>query len=219
MKTEPQTKLIAIVGGSGSGKTWLAAHLKKALGSQAALLSLDDFYFDLSKLPPEAREQINFDHPQTIDWPLFDRILDDCLSGQATGIPQYDFVTHARLPQIELFQPAPIVLVEGLWLLDSPKRRNLFDLKIFLDCPESLRIKRRLVRDVTGRGRTPASVRDQFHKTVAPMHERYVAPQMKFADIVLGHEPGERDLRELTGILQAVALESAEMEHQKVIYL
>src|SRR3954468_16932055 len=110
MKTRHQTKLIAIVGGSGSGKTWLAGHLKNALGTQAALLSLDDFYFDLSKLPPEAREQINFDHPQTIDWPLFERALDDCLSGEATGVPQYDFATHTRLPQIELLQPAPLIL-------------------------------------------------------------------------------------------------------------
>ena len=219
MNTEHQTQLIAIVGGSGSGKTWLAEHLKSRLGAQAALLSLDDFYFDLSKLPPEAREQINFDHPQTIDWPLFERVLDDCLSGRATGIPQYDFTTHTRLPQIELFRPAPVVLVEGLWLLHPPKLRDWFDLKIFLDSPEALRLKRRLVRDVTGRGRTPYSVRKQFEETVAPMHGRYVAPQAKYADIVLRHEPAERDLHELAGIVQAIALESAEADRQKVVYL
>ncbi|HXF10587.1 MAG TPA: hypothetical protein VN625_07350, partial [Desulfuromonadaceae bacterium] len=159
------------------------------------------------------------DHPQTIDWPLFERILDDCLSARATGIPQYDFSTHTRLPQIELFRPAPVVFVEGLWLLHPPKLRDWFDLKIFLDCPEALRLKRRLVRDVTGRGRTPDSVRKQFQETVAPMHERYVAPQARYADIVLNHEPGERDLDELADIVQAMALERPETDGQKVIYL
>lgn len=210
MKNENEPKLIAIVGGSGSGKSWLAAELKKRLAPQAALLSLDDFYYDLSKLDPAARDQVNFDHPQTIDWPLFESVLDDCLMGRATGIPQYDFTTHTRLPEIKFFQPAPLVLVDGLWLLQSPKLRGWFDLKIFVDCPEPLRMKRRLVRDVTGRGRTPASVREQFQATVAPMHDRYVEPQKQFADITLRGEVGDFELRELKEILQYVALERGE---------
>src|SRR5258708_745140 len=134
MKNESQIKLIAIVGGSGSGKSWLANHFEEALHPSSAILSLDNFYFDLSSLPPEAREKINFDHPQTVDWPLFESVLDDCLAGRATGIPQYDFATHTRLPQVRLFHASPIILVEGLWLLHPLKLLNWFDLKIFLDC-------------------------------------------------------------------------------------
>lgn len=210
MNNETQIKLIAIVGGSGSGKSWLANALKKRLDAQAAVLSLDDFYFDLSALAPEVREGINYDHPQTIDWPLFESVLDDCLDGRVTGIPQYDFATHLRLPMVKIFQPAPLVLVEGLWLLHQPKLRSWFSLKIFLDCPEQLRMKRRLVRDVTGRGRTPDSVREQFLNDVQPMYERFVAPQMAYADITLRGEPGEFELTELTEILQFVAFEKPE---------
>ena len=210
MNTEPHTKLVAIVGGSGSGKSWLASELQRQLEPQAAVLSLDDFYYDLSKLTPEAREAINYDHPQTIDWPLFESVLDDCVAGRMTGIPQYDFKTHTRLPMISIFQPAPLVLVEGLWLLHEAKLRQWFSLKIFLDCPESLRMKRRLVRDVTGRGRTPDSVRDQFDTSVTPMHERFVAPQAAYADITLKGEPGAFELRELREILRYVAMEPSE---------
>ena len=210
MKTDQTTKLIAITGGSGSGKSWLAAELARRLEPMAVTLSLDNFYYDLSKLTPEAREAVNYDHPQTIDWPLFESVLDDCLSGRATGVPQYDFATHTRLPMISIFQPAPLVLVEGLWLLHQAKLRDWFSLKIFLDCPESLRMKRRLVRDVTGRGRTPVSVRDQFISMVAPMHERFVEPQASYADITLKGEPGEFELRELREILLYVAMESRE---------
>jgi uridine kinase len=164
----------------------------------------------LSRLAPEVRDGINYDHPQTIDWPLFESVLDDCLTGRVTGIPQYDFATHLRLPMIKIFQPAPLVLVEGLWLLHQPKLRHWFSLKIFLDCPEQLRMKRRLMRDVAGRGRTPEFVRDQFQNDVQPMHERFVAPQMAYADITLRGEPGEFELSELTEILQFVALEKPE---------
>lgn len=209
MKTE-QVKLIAITGGSGSGKSWLANELQNRLDAEAAILSLDDFYYDLAGLTPEAREGINYDHPQTIDWPRFEEILNDCLDGRMTGIPQYDFTTHTRLPMIKIFQPAPLVLVEGLWLLHQPKLRNWFSLKIFLDCPEQLRMKRRLVRDVTGRGRTPDSVREQFLNDVVPMHERFVAPQMPYADITLRGEPGEFELREMVEILHYIALEKPE---------
>jgi uridine kinase len=210
MKIEQQTKLIAIVGGSGSGKSWFASEMNHRLEPLSTVLSLDDFYYDLSKLTPEARDAVNYDHPQTIDWPLFESVLDDCLMGRVTGVPQYDFKTHTRLPMISIFQPAPLVLVEGLWVLHVPKLRSWFSLKIFLDCPESLRMKRRLVRDVTGRGRTPDSVKDQFNSMVAPMHDRFVAPQAACADITLKGEPGEFELRELREILQYVALETHE---------
>jgi uridine kinase len=180
------SKLIAITGGSGAGKTWLAGKLQDVLGESLARLSLDDFYLDRSDLPPAEREKINFDDPCAIDWPCVERLLRSCRARPPVLAPRYDFTTHTRLSAPQLWQPAPLVLVDGLWLLVRPAIRSLFDLRIFLDCPEELRLQRRLARDVRERGRSQASVRRQFCLTVAPMHERYVVPQLAWADIIVG---------------------------------
>jgi len=197
-----QNKLIAITGGSGAGKTWLAGWLQRALGTNAACLSLDDFYLDHPTLPPEARAEINFDHPDAIDWPLFERVLDACRQGRSTQTPRYNFTTHTRLPFWDDFAPTPVVLVEGLWLLWQPQILERFDLKIYLDCAAQLRLERRLMRDVAERGRSADSVRMQFWKTVAPMHGQFVAPQAKWADIILRAPTDDRQLRELVEIIE-----------------
>lgn len=207
MKTSLQPKLVAIVGGSGAGKTWLADYLHHALGSNVARLSLDDFYLDVGHLSPERRAKINFDHPFAIDWQLAETVLCDCRAGRVTNAPHYDFATHTRLPYRKPSPPKSLVLVDGLWLLWQPRISELFDLKIFLDCPAQLRFERRLTRDVAERGRTPDFVQEQFWQTVAPMHDRYVAPQARFADIILKQPPGDLELREVTEILQVEMLE------------
>lgn len=195
-------KLIAITGGSGAGKTWLANWLQRALGDNATRLALDDFYRDRSELPLEARAEINFDHPDAMDWPEFERVLDDCRRGCPTWTPRYDFATHTRRPAGNWLAPAPLVLVEGLWLLWHPRIAERFDLTLFLDCPAQLRLERRLARDRAERGRSAESVRAQFQNTVAPMHERFVAPQAAKADIVLSAPPGEAELGELLAIFE-----------------
>jgi uridine kinase len=200
---DKQPKIIAIVGGSGSGKTWLATRLLHVFGSQATRLSQDDFYHDLGHLPPSARAKANFDHPHAIDWPAFERVLRDCRSGHITQVPQYDFTTHTRLPVGKNLIPEPLILVEGLWLLWLPRMRELFDLAVFLGCTPQLRLERRLMRDVAERGRTADSVREQFFKTVAPMHREFVAPQAKWADIILRQPPAETELRKLIKMIQA----------------
>src|SRR6266851_10028694 len=169
MKRKHFPKLIAIVGGSSAGKTRLAERLQRAFGPRAARLSQDDFYRDLGHLPPSSRAKINFDHPRAIDWRSFVAVLRDCRAGRATGLPEYNFATHTRLPDKRTLIPAPLILVEGLWLLWPPQARDLFDLKIFLDCPAQIRLERRLSRDVAERGRTPDSIRRQFSSQVAPM--------------------------------------------------
>jgi uridine kinase len=196
--------LVAIVGGSGSGKTWLAAALQAALAPKAARLSLDDFYLDHSRLSPARCAKLNFDHPRAIDWPGFEQVLLQLLAVRPARLPCYDFKTHCRLPSIRLLKPKPLILVDGLWLLRRPSLRRLFTLSIFLDCPARTRLRRRLARDLRSRGRTRASIREQFRTTVEPMHRRYVAPQARRADIVLAGHFGRRDIKKLKARLRAL---------------
>src|SRR5262249_35666799 len=157
--------LVAIVGGSGAGKSWLARKLQTALGSKATRISLDDFYRDHSRIPPARRVNINFDHPRAIDWPAVEQAGRGLRDGRVVRLPRYDFKTHCRLREENILAPRPIVLMEGLWLLRRPSLRRLFDWRIFIDCPAPLRRRRRLARDLRSRGRTRASVRRQFRET------------------------------------------------------
>ena len=125
-------------------------------------------------------------------------------------VPRYDFTTHMRFSEPALWQPAPVVLVDGLWLLLLPTIRSLFDLRIFVDCPEELRLQRRLARDVSDRGRSAASVRRQFCLTVAPMHERYVARQSAWANVVVG-----QPVEEATALLLAEHMWSLVVSHSR----
>lgn len=195
------SRLIAIAGGSGAGKSWLAARLERLLAGRVARLSLDDFYRDRSHLTPGRRARLNFDHPRAIDWPALRGALRDCRAGRRTQTPRYDFSTHTRRPEREDCEPKAVVLVEGLWLLWPPFVRRLFHARIYLDCPESLRLQRRLARDMGERGRTAASVRRQFAETVAPMHARFVAPQARRADIVLRQPYQQGEIERLAGVL------------------
>lgn len=194
MKTGHLPKMVAIIGGSGAGKTWLADRLQHKLGSETARLSLDSFYFDFGHLSPARRAKINFDHPSAIDWQLAENVLRHCRAGRVTDVPCYDFTTHTRLSYLQSWSPKPLILVDGLWL--QPRLLELFDLKIFLDCPAQLRLERRLSRDTVERGRTPDSVRRQFFKHVAPMHELHVAPQSRWADIIFKQPANETELDE-----------------------
>jgi len=200
MRSRPQ--LIALVGGSGAGKTWLSQALRKALGLPVTRLSLDDFYRDQSHLIPSMRERVNYDHPQAIDWPMAEKVLLGCRAARTVYLPRYSFVTHARLRTFKTVAPKPIVLVDGLWLLWRPRFRHLFDLRIFLHCPARLRLERRLKRDMADRGRNDLSVRRQFKETVAPMHQRFVAPQAKWADVVLRHPPSQREVEHLAAMIE-----------------
>jgi uridine kinase len=185
MNSETSSKLIALVGGSAAGKTWLADRLCQEFGDEATCLSLDDFYCDLSHLMLSEREKINFDHPDTIDWPLFESVLRELQRGKTVLAPRYDFVSHTRLTERKLRSPRPFIFVEGLWLLWPPRVRELFDLRVFLDCSQSLRWQRRAARDLNERARTMDSIHKQFWNVVAPMHERFVEAQKAWADLVI----------------------------------
>jgi uridine kinase len=176
--------LVAIVGGSCAGKSRLASELQRLLGKEAARLCLDDFYLDRSHLSRRRRERLNFDHPRSIDWAELERVLDSVCSGRRVDLPVYHFASHARAVERIGWRPRPVVLADGLWLLRRLSIRKRFGLKIYLDCPESVRLERRLARDSEERGREAKAIREQFARMVAPMHARYVAPQIQWADIV-----------------------------------
>jgi len=200
-----QVHLIGIAGGSGAGKSWLAARLQRALGRQAVRLSLDDFYRDLRHLSPRQRVRVNFDHPRAIDWPLFNRTLADLQAARPVALPAYDFTTHTRTDRTRQLRPARFVLVEGLWLWRLAALRRRFSCRIFVDCPAPLRRARRLARDLRERGRTRASIFRQFNQQVSPMHKRFVAPQARHAHLCLTSPVSTGEVRALCRRLRELA--------------
>jgi uridine kinase len=178
--------LVAIAGGSGSGKTALAGALAGALAPAAVdRLAQDAYYRDRSALPPEARARLNFDAPEALDLDLFVEHLGALRRGQRVRPPRYCFVTHCRRGESAPVGRSDVVLVEGLLLLVDPRARDLFDLRIYLDAPEAVRLARRLDRDVRERGRTERSVVTQFRQWTGPAHRRWVEPSRAWADLVL----------------------------------
>ena len=208
--------LVAIVGGSGAGKTWLAKKLHAALEPDVACFSLDDFYRDCSRIQAERRAKINFDHPRTIDWPCMEQVLNDLRAGRETRLPRYNFKTHSRVREKIALTCKPMVLVDGLWLLHRRSLRRLFAVKIFIECPTRTRRGRRLLRDLRTRGRTRASILEQLKNTVEPMHERFVTPQRKWADIVVRKTVGAGEVRRLARQLREKleALRSTHAENE-----
>ncbi len=199
--SKSKVRLIAIVGGSGSGKSCLADQLQRALGARAGRVSLDDFYRDRSHLPPGRRARINFDHPRAIDWEEFAHVLETLLQGKAASAPVYDFATHCRTPARREILPCPVFLVDGLWLLRKTTIRRMFDLSMYIACPARLRLSRRLARDTAARGRTRGSIARQFRMTVEPMHRAHVEPQGRRAHLQI---KGTFDHREVAALAKAI---------------
>ncbi len=194
--------LVALVGGSGSGKSWLSENLEKTLHRQVTRISLDDFYRDQSHLSPEKRARLNFDHPRLIDWDLVETVLTACREGRPVSMPSYCFVTHTRKPNVKKVRPQGVILVDGLWLLRRPGVRRLFDLRVFIHCSEKLRLSRRLARDIANRGRDLASVRRQFRTTVAPMHKKFVDPQARWADVIFRQPVGSKHVAQVARLIE-----------------
>jgi uridine kinase len=189
---------VGIAGGTGSGKTSLCHLTARALG-QVSVLDLDSYYLDRSGLSPQSRTQLNFDEPAAFDLPLLLEHLEELRNGRAVQKPQYSFEHHVRVGS-DRVEPAAICLVEGLFALWWEEVRSFLDLKIFLEASADARLARRLKRDVESRGRSPQSVLQQYEVTVRPMHERYVEPTRRFADVVVANE---RDLDDSLGALCA----------------
>jgi uridine kinase len=178
--------IIGIAGGTGAGKTTLAQTFLNALPShQSCLIPHDAYYRNLSHLPHETRAQTNFDHPNALETELLITHLKALINNQTIQIPTYDFTSHTRTIETIPLTPRPIIIVEGILLFENTSLCDLFNLKIFVDADADIRFARRLTRDVTERGRTPESVTQQYLSTVRPMHNTYVAPSRKQADLII----------------------------------
>ena len=176
---------IGIAGGTGSGKTTISSKLFSAFKDEAIILSQDDYYKSLSYLPMEERAKCNFDHPDSIDFNLLYEHLLDLKNNKNIEVPIYDFCTHSRKDEKVSVYPQKIVIVEGILVFVDPKIRDLFDIKIYVDTDDDIRLMRRIERDLTERGRTFENIKKQYLETVYHMHHQFVAPSKRYADVIV----------------------------------
>jgi uridine kinase len=180
-----QPLVLGIAGGTGSGKTTIAMAIVDALGAAAVRIDHDSYYKDQSHLPIEQREQINYDHPDALDNALLREHVLTMRRWEAIEKPAYDFREHVRKAERTIVEPAPVIIVEGILTLSVPDLRDLMDIKVFVDTDADIRLMRRIRRDLEQRGRSFASVRTQYYKTVRPMHLAFVEPSKRFADVII----------------------------------
>lgn len=183
---EKHPLIIGIAGGTGSGKTTVATKLAAGMPEgSVVILDHDSYYKNEPDIPLEQRRQTNFDHPNALDNDLLIEHLDLLRSGKPAKIPIYDFVTHLRKKETRNVQPAPVIIVEGILVFVDERLRKRLDIKIFVDTDGDLRVFRRIRRDMESRGRTFQQVREQYYKTVRPMHLEFVEPSKRWADIII----------------------------------
>lgn len=205
---------VGITGGTGAGKTALARAIATRLGTwPVALIHQDRYYRDQSHLSPAERARVNFDEPAAFDLELLAAHVAAIRRGEAIEMPTYSFERHSREAGTTRVVPAPLALVEGLLLFRDPTLAGLFDLRVFVDGPADVRLARRLLRDVAERGRDAEGVVVQYLGSVRAMHERYVEPQRRHADLVVSNvgeledaaRVVERALRARLGLGEATA--------------
>jgi uridine kinase len=178
--------VIGVAGGTGSGKTTVAHEILRRAGTgQISLIQHDAYYKDLGNLPPAQRAMQNFDHPDALDNQLLIVHLEKLKAGQAVDIPVYDFTTHTRTAETRRIEPHRVLLLEGILIFADPALRRLMDVKIFVDTDADIRFIRRLERDIAERGRTMESVIHQYLGTVRPMHQEFVEPSKRYADVII----------------------------------
>ncbi|PYT00049.1 MAG: uridine kinase [Acidobacteria bacterium] len=178
--------IIGICGGTGSGKTTIARKIVEAVGrANVVLVEQDSYYRNLADMPLDERHQANFDHPDSIDSDMLVNHLIRLKQGLSIEMPLYDFVTHTRSEEIEVIDPKPVVIVEGILIFAEPRVLDLLDVRVFVDTPDDVRLMRRLRRDINERGRTFERTLEQYERTIRPMHFEFVEPSKRHADIII----------------------------------
>ena len=201
------TMIIGIAGGTGSGKTTLTEHLAAHFGANISVVHHDNYY-KRQNVPFEERCKQNYDHPDAFDTDLMVQQLRELKAGHAIRCPVYSYTDHNRTDETILIQPAPVVIVEDILIFQDPRLRELMDIRIFVETDADVRILRRALRDVEERGRSMQSIVNQYLTTVKPMHEQFVEPTRKYADIVVLE--GGHNLVALDLIMQRIAGHIAE---------
>ncbi len=184
--SESKCVVIGLAGGSGSGKTSVAKALARDFKDKGAIVIEQDWYY--RNIPEDSRIKVsdwNFDHPDSVEFPLLIEQLESLRQNRPVNAPQYDYKTHSRMKETRLIYPQPVILLEGILILDNPDLRALLDIKIYVDTDADVRFIRRLQRDIHERGRSVENVISQYYKTVRPMHETFVEQSKKYADIII----------------------------------
>jgi uridine kinase len=178
--------IIGIAGGTGSGKTTVVKKIAKALPPHCvAVVPLDSYYNDTTELTPEERKAINFDHPDAFDWKLLTEHIKRLKNGESIEQPTYSYIESNRQKETVHVEPKPVIIIEGIMTLHHKKLRDMMDLKIFVDTDNDVRLIRNIRRDVVERGRTVEMVLDRYEKVLKPMHEQFIEPTKKFADLIV----------------------------------
>ena len=177
---------IGICGGTGSGKTTIARSIVETVGAHnVVLIEQDSYYRNLADMPLDERHRANFDHPDSIDSDMLVNHLLRLKQGLQVEMPLYDFKSHTRSNRIEIIEPKPVVIVEGILIFAESRVLDLLNVRVYVDTPDDIRFIRRLQRDINERGRTVESVIALYHRTVRPMHHEFVEPSKRHADVII----------------------------------
>ena len=195
MKTKKKTRggichmsdvmVIGLAGGTGSGKTTITKKLMQRFGGEVSVIYHDNYYKAHHDMPYEERAKLNYDHPDAFDNELFVQAVRDLKAGKDVVCPVYDYSIHDRSEKTIVVKSAKVVIVEGILIYAVPELRELMDIKLYVDTDADVRILRRIRRDVRDRGRSLESVIDQYLTTVKPMHEQFVEPSKRYADLII----------------------------------
>lgn len=180
-----QICVVGIAGGSASGKTTIVNKIKEYFGEDIAVISHDSYYKAHDELPYEERCRLNYDHPEAFDTGRMVEDVKKLKEGFGVDVPVYDFSIHNRVNMTLRLEPKSVVIVEGILILESRELRELMDIRVFVDTDADERLMRRLKRDMVERARSVESVLNQYAQTVKPMHEQFVEPSKKYADIII----------------------------------
>ena len=183
---ENNVTIIGIAGGTGSGKTTVVRKIVEALPPHyVAVVPLDSYYNDTTEMTDEDRKAINFDHPDAFDWKLLIKQVNELRHGNAVEQRTYSYILCNRLPETVHVEPKPVIIIEGIMTLINKRLRDMMDLKIFVDCDSDERLIRNIQRDIVERGRTVSMVVDRYLEVLKPMHEQFIEPTKRFADVII----------------------------------